>query len=180
MLVGHDPFISTEIDRLLGRQIAQHSFINVDDLILLEDHGSGEHCLIGKVHRVALDRHFPVSEWLRLHEPRDAVLNLVHLFMGLQTGHSEAIAHARASSDLFGHTIDAAELGTQVNQAISVLHHNEWLMQISDLLLVHILQVLSDADLLPIVVKHLFDGVSGEVYILDDVGTHVTPVSDHR
>ena len=67
-----------------------------------------------------------------------------------------------------------------MNQAISVLHHNEWLMQISDLLLVHILQVLSDADLLPIVVKHLFDGVSGEVYILDDVGTHVTPVSDHR
>ena len=180
MLVGHDPFISTEINRLLGRQIAQHSFIDVDDLVLLEDHRSVEHCLIGKVHGVALDRHFPVSKWLRLHEPRDAVLNLVHLFIWLQAGHSEAIAHARASSDLFRHTIDAAELGWQVNQAISVLHHNEWLMQISDLLLVHILKVLSDADLLPIVVKHLFHGVGGEVYILDDIGTHVTPVSDHR
>ena len=180
MLVGHDPFISTEIDRLLGRQIAQHSFIDVDDLVLLEDHGSGEHCLIGKVHGVALDRHFPVSEWLRLHEPRDAVLNLGHLFMGLQACHSETIAHARASSDLFRHTIDTAELGSQVNQAISVLHHNEGLVQISDLLLVHILKVLSDADLLPIVVENLFHGVGSEVYILNDVGTHVTPVSDHR
>ena len=63
---------------------------------------------------------------------------------------------------------------------VSDFDEEEWLIEVSDLLIVDLREVLSHRDLLAIVIEFLRHWVFVEVDISDNVGPLSSPVSDHR
>ena len=63
---------------------------------------------------------------------------------------------------------------------VSDFDEEEWLIEVSDLLIVDLGEVLSHRDLLAIVIEFLRHWVLFEVDISDNVGPLSSPVSDHR
>ena len=63
---------------------------------------------------------------------------------------------------------------------VSDFDEEEWLIKVSDLLVVDLREVLSHRDLLAIVIEFLRHWVLVEVDISDNVGPLGSPVSDHR
>lgn len=180
MLVDHDPLFKAEVNGVLDGQVAQNVFINMDYLILFKNHRSGQHCLVGQVEGVALNRQLPVPETLRLHQQRDAILYLRHLLVRLEPAHGEAVTHTRACPDLLRYAIDAAEFWRQMDVLISMLYDNERLFEVSHILLVHVVHVLGYAGLLAVVVKLLLRRIGLKVYPINDVGALVAPICDDR
>ena len=100
--------------------------------------------------------------------------------MGLHSAHGEAVAHPRTSTNLLGNPINATKLGRQVNELITMLDDDKWLIHISDVLLVHVMHVFSNGDLSTVVVKSVPNRVRLEVHSVDNVDAHVSPVGYHR
>ena len=61
-----------------------------------------------------------------------------------------------------------------------MLDDEKWLIHISDVLLVHVMIVLSDRDLSTVVVKSMPDRVCLEIHSIYNVDAHVTPVGHDR
>jgi len=116
----------------------------VDHLLLFENLGGSQDDLASQVDRVALQRDIPVSQLLGLHQHADSALDLFHFFVWLSSAEGETVAHAGASANLIGDAINAAKFRREVDITVTMLDHNEWLLQVRDRLFVHAVHVLGD------------------------------------
>lgn len=66
--VGHDPLLGTQVDCFLDWEPTHYLLVDVDDLVLFEDHRLWKNRLVVQIDRVALDRQVPIAEDLLAHE----------------------------------------------------------------------------------------------------------------
>jgi len=151
----------------------------VNDLVLLENHRGSQHRLVGKIDGVAFDGHIPVSEALGLHQHRNALLHLGHFFVWLHAAHSKTVTHARASLNLIGNAVNTTEFRRQMDLVITMLDDNQRLVKVCDVLLVHVVHVLSHTGHGAIVLKLLFGRRRFEIHAINYVGALVAPISNN-
>ena len=136
--------------------------------------------MVSHIDGVAVDGEIPVLEdWLP-DQDLDELVDVSHLLVWIDTADSEAVTHTRASSDAVRHSIDTAVFRWKMDHVFSVFDDNKRLGQISDLLVVDQLHILSHTDLLVVVDELLVYGIGVVIDITDLIGTLVTPVSDDR
>ena len=82
-------------------------------------------------------------------------------------------------SDSIWDTIDQSELRWDVDELVPHLDLEQWLVVVLASLAIDLLEVLSKSLGLAIVLKGVGDWVLVEVYVVDNVGTHASPVSHH-
>jgi hypothetical protein len=178
LLVTNDPPFVDELDRLLDFEAPQNILIDVDNLILLKNQRLGKDRLLAHLDGSRVDRDVPVTEDLLVHQETDDILDFLHLLVGADAADSQTVTHGWARSDRIGDAVDSTELRRKVDVLVSVLHHDERLLEVGDGLIVHDFHVLSHRDLF-VVVNELFrHWVGVPVDSRDPVSALVAPISD--
>lgn len=149
-------------------------------MVLLEDLWFWQNCLVGHVDRVTVYGKVPVLEDRLPDQDLDELVNISHLLIWIDATDSEAVTHARASSDAVRYSIDTAEFWWKMDHVFTMFDDNQRLIHIRDRLVVDCLHVFSHTDFLVVVHKLLVYGISIIVDITNLVGAFVTPISDYR
>lgn len=131
-----------KIDSFLDWQTSHHIFVDVNDLVLLENLWLRQNCLVSKIDRGAIDRKIPVTEDLLAHEEIDQAINVAHFLLRVNATNCKTITHAWAGSDTIRHAIDATELRWQVNHVLTVLDNDQRLFVVRDDLSIDVFHVL--------------------------------------
>ena len=179
VLVNHDPFLTSKVDSLLNRQLAEHVLIHVNDLTTLKNLRSG-HDARADLNRCLLNRDVPIFESLLAHKLAGHPFDFVHFLFRRNVRLLEGKAHGLAFLHAVGDTVNEAELRGQVVDLVRDLNDEQGLVHVSEHLVVDILEVSSQADLLAVVREHVLQGARRVVDVLHEVAPAISPVCDDR
>lgn len=120
----------------------------------------------------------PILHGFLLEQRGAHALNLGDLLLGSDTGARQSISHSGTLSDRVRDTVEDTELRGQEVLVVGDLDSEKGLLGVSDLLLISLCEVFGDGNFASIVLEDAVFGVLGEVDLVDDVGSLVTPIGD--
>ena len=167
-----------KVDSLLNWQTSHHIFVDVNDLVLLENLRLSQNCLVSQIDRCTIDLKIPITEDLLVHEKTNEVVDVFHLLLRVHAANCKAITHARTSTDTIRHAINTAEFRRQMNHVFAVFDNDQRLFMVGDILAIDVGHILGDTNLFIVVNEFLGRRVDIEVNARNNVGTLVTPISN--
>ena len=123
------------------------------DHLLLGNHLDTRKDLAGNGDGRLLDFEVPILDCLLAEKLRDHGLNLLELVLRSDARVGQGVTHAHALAGGLGNSVEQAELSRQVEFFLSNFDKEERLILVSDMLLVGAGEVLSDGDLLSVLLK---------------------------
>lgn len=143
--IDQNPTVRGQVNGVLDGQFAEHLLIAVDDLTGLEDFGCREHLGL-QFHRLNIDLEAPVSDALLLEEILAHLLDPAHFLARVDSRSFERVPHTLRLADIFGDTVNKAELGRQVEVVLTNFDGEQRLLGTRHLHVVMEEEVLADGD----------------------------------
>ena len=177
LLEDDHPILICQVNCLLDRQSSQDLLIDMDNLVILENLGRAEHCGLD-LGRCRLKLDAPFRHRSLLGQAVEHLLDTLHAVSWRQFGLHQGVSHARALFDMVGYTVHDCKFRRKIQKVIAHLNYKKWLSEISDLQVVLLIEVLSDAFLSPVEGELKLSHTLLKVNVVNDVGALGAPVSN--
>ena len=177
VFVDHDPTLLKQVLRFVDTTLAQGIVITLHDL-LVWDHLRGIENLSRHSDWLSLDLDRPILDSFLVEQSLDHAVNSLEFFSGIDPGVSKSITHTSSFPHWLRYTINKAKFSRQIKVSLGDVDLKERLTGVTDPQLVCLEEVLSNRNLLTVVLKEHFDWVRVEDDVTDNVLALVTPIGN--
>lgn len=162
---------------ILDRKLPKNLLIAVDDLVCAKYLGLTENSSLVEFNWCFVDLKSPVLGSLHLLKHLSHLFDLFNPLLGTDLTLRQCIAHVWALADAFWYVREETALRWKVYVLTICPYTQEWLVEIFNLHVVHLLEVLTNADLLTFLIReHAIAWVQIEIDGVNDVGLLGSPV----